>query len=102
MTTPKIPKVVVKSLYEYVQEQGSKDAVVEWLVANQGLDRSSAEFMFQKLQTAKSVDEFNAYVNDEELDEPVKMSAQEMQMMQAGRAALSKATAAARSKWPWE
>ncbi len=100
--TPKIPKVVVKSLFEYVKEQGSGDTVVEWLVSNQGLDRSSAEFMFQKLQTANSVDDFNAYVNDEELDEPVKMSAQEMQMMQAGRAAVARATAATTSKWPWE
>ena len=100
--TPKIPKVVVKSLYEYVQEQGSGDAVVEWLVKNQGLDQSTAQFMFEKLQTANSLEEFNAYVNDEELDEPVKMSAQEMQMMQAGRAAVATASASARSKWPWE
>lgn len=100
--TPKIPKVVVKSLFEYLKEHGSGDAVVEWLVANQGLDRSSAEFMFQKLKAANSVEEFNAHVNDEELDEPVKMSAQEMQMMQAGRAAVRRATAATTSKWPWE
>lgn len=100
--TPKIPKVVVKSLFEYVREQGSTDTVVDWLVANQGLDRSSAQFMLLKLQTANTVDEFNAYVNDEELDEPVKMSAPEMQMMQAGRAAVARATAATTSKWPWE
>ena len=100
--TPKIPKVVVKSLFEYVKDQGSGDAVVQWLVSHQGLDQSSAEFMFQKLQAAESIDEFNAYVNDEELDEPVKMTAQEMQMMQAGRAAVAKASAATSSKWPWE
>ena len=101
--TPKIPKVVVKSLWQYIQDEGSEDAVVEWLTKHQGLDRGTAEFIYARLNSADSFEEFNAFVNDEG-EEPVKLTAQEMQMMSAGRAALASAssTSATRSKWPWE
>jgi hypothetical protein len=101
--TPKIPRVVIKSLWQFIQEDGSSGAVREWLAKNQGLDGNTADFMYGKMKAAKSVDELEAFINGDE-DEPTKLSAQEMQMMAGGRRAVAAAStsAASKSKWPWQ
>jgi len=101
--TPKIPKVVIKSLFTFMQENKNTNAVSAWLVKSQGLDQKTAEFVAGKIKGAKDTAELEAFLNGSD-DEPVKMSAAEMQMMAGGRAAVSRAssTAATKSKWPWE
>lgn len=103
MSNPRVPKVVVKSLWQFVQENKNTKAISGWFQKNQGLDAKTADFVAGKIAVAKSVEELDGFLNGSD-DEPVKMSAQEMQMMAGGRTAVvSGATkASADSKWPWE
>ena len=97
-----VPKVVVQSLFNFIQTQGSPDAVVLWCVGEGHMSSGTAVFTYDQMHAAANVDQLNMFVNGYGPMPGVPAAVQPT--LNEARAALRAAAVrqTTKSKWPWE
>jgi hypothetical protein len=103
-----IPMVVVQSLFNFMQTQGSPDAVVLWCVQQGHMSQETAVFTYDQLRggsspgTPPTVERLNMFVNG--YGPMPGVASGDQGHLNEARAALRAAAvkATTKSKWPWE
>ena len=96
---PVVPQVIVQSLFDYIQTQGSPDAMVLWMTQNMQLSPDTPLFIYDTVRSFTTVGQLNEFVNGSG-----PMPGLPPGPLAEARMAVASASASASqaSKWPWE
>jgi hypothetical protein len=103
-----VPLVVIQSLFNFMQTQGSPDAVVLWCVEQGHMSQATAVFTYDQLRggstpgSPPTVERLNMFVNG--YGPMPGIAPDDQDHLNEARAALRAAAtrASATSKWPWQ
>jgi hypothetical protein len=97
-----VPMVVIQSLFNFMQTQGSPDKVVLYCVEQEKMSNATAVFTYDQMRAAHDVTTLNMFVNG--IGPMPGVSPADKPKLDEARAALRHAAvkAAPKSKWPWE